>query len=592
MCVCVCEPKKNQYTRSSSSSSNKKPMLSFFILLVSASVCSGEWCSQTLDPPTCDGGGGFGSTCAISPDANFMMIGAPFANYIGLDSGQVFAYQLNQSGGWEIVGLEDPTVLTASSKFGAAIALTESLAVVGAPNQDVELRSLCGMAWLYQMVGTIWTSIATFVPTDEFLRSKAQFGSSVALSGNNMNVFVGAPDLNNIYNGFVVLYNAMSWGWPIYVVASDGVAGDRFGASVSTNYNGTWFVVGAYWCSNTNGAIYVFKQSEPGIVSPFAKIQNPGRSYGFDLFGTLVRMSFTGEMFMVGMTPVTHAGKVFVYELVNDTFVYTATLSELYPETSSDKFATSIALAPDGNSAIIGAPYKDTESVANAGTAYRFERISAEVWQSSYVFGTPTTPTPNDLFGGGEIGLSYNGSTFVCGGGTKTSTCGRATGISYIWTFSPPFSGTSSSSSTSTTNVPPFSYTSFPSSSSLPTTKSTSPNGLPDKMFFVIAASAVFIGILLVGGIASCCLILCRKFPFYSTRDYSSQLEISSCEETFDDLPDTPAHTLILEDEDDSDDPIFNAQISSNYHERPTAVIYDNILFRDADQSPLSHNKW
>ena len=524
----------------------------------------------------------------MTQTSDFIMIGAPFADLEGPDNGQVFTYKTNQSGsGWEINVLDEPEMLNSSSNFGASIAITESFAIIGAPNQSVKSRVLCGMAFLYQVVDTTWTVVMSFVPNGQFLRSNARFGWSVAISGNSMTVLIGAPDLNN--SGFVTVYSSGNWLVPIHVTASDGGVDARFGSSISTCYNGSWFVVGAHWADYTTGSVYVFNQTTLGTINQVALIHRDGTSDFSDFFGAVVQMSFTGETFMVGMTPSNLPGKVFVYEFDHaiGRFTCRTTLSEPSPEIASNRFASSIALAPDGKSAIVGAPYKEIGTAVNAGAVFKFDRISQSSWNLSQTFENPDAT--DDNFG---TGLAYNGNTFVCGATGQNSSCG----LSYIWTF---VSTTTDLIQDTTTSGPVLTNTiGIPSFFTTTTTTTTeiamTTKALPPitKWTIVIGAVGIFVGFLVVGGAVSCCILVCRRLSFSSSNNaYSSHLDFSSEEEEmFDDLPVTPSNTIHQYDLEEDDDPIFiNNENSATFDDtsiyssipagalRPPVVVYHGL---------------
>ena len=390
-----------------------------------------------------------------------------------------------------------------------------------------------------------------------------------------MNVLIGAPDLNNNNNsGFVTVYSSGNWAVPSYVTASDGVVGDRFGSSTSTSYNGSWFVVGAHWSNYTAGSVYVFNQT----LSQVAKINKIGTRDSLDFFGASVRMSFTGETFMVAMTPSNLPGKVFVYEF-NYTigrFTCRTTLSEPSPEIASNRFASSIALAPDGKSVLVGA--------MNAGVVFKFDRSPDASWNVSHVFENPDADE-TDNFG---TGIVYNGDTFVCGATGQNSSCG----LSYIWTFS---LSSSSSSITMATTTTPTTLIQTTGSVTTDTIGTLSVHGTTDiatkalspisEWMIVAGAVGIFVGFLVIGGAVSCCIVMCRRFPFSSSSRYdaySSRLDFSS-EEMYDDLPVTPAVTIRRYDlDEEDDDPVFVDNGGSIYESIPADAlkapqIYHNL---------------
>ena len=91
-----------------------------------------------------------------------------------------------------------------SEHFGASIALDESRALIGAPDDDDE-----GTAYIFERLGeSVWLQSQQLIPNA--LASEAEFGSSVALKGTR--AVVGAPSFDEQF-GTVHLFELQANGW-------------------------------------------------------------------------------------------------------------------------------------------------------------------------------------------------------------------------------------------------------------------------------------------------------------------------------------------------------------------------------------------
>ena len=85
-----------------------------------------------------------------------------------------------------------------------------------------------------------------------------QFGQSIALTGDILAVGANRADVGaSIDQGTVYLFQRMGNDWveEEKLTASDGIAGDEFGYSLSAY--GNLMATGAHLADSTNGAVYV-----------------------------------------------------------------------------------------------------------------------------------------------------------------------------------------------------------------------------------------------------------------------------------------------------------------------------------------------
>lgn len=215
-----------------------------------------------------------------------------------------------------------------------------------------------------------------------------EFGRSIAIDGQTM--VVGAPyaDLaGNLDQGAAYIFRQDQSGTGLWrqvkkLVASDGAAGDGFGASVAIS--GQTVVAGARWAdeggSVDQGAVYVFSQDEGGTDNwgQVAKLTTDAGA-AEDQFGASVEV--LGEVAFVGVPfadvatdmGISHdQGMVYIFGMNNGGANAWGMLKELTGDDSltADRFGGSVA-ATDG-SLVVGARFADVGGNQAQGAAYVF----------------------------------------------------------------------------------------------------------------------------------------------------------------------------------------------------------------------------
>lgn len=257
--------------------------------------------------------------------------------------------------------------------FGTSVAVSEdgSTIAVGDPNHgevDVFTAPTNG-DWQNA------TPTAQLTVTDGANRS---FGYSVAVSGNGNTIVVGAPtDPSGSYLGAAYVFSEpASGGWQsatqtAELTASDGVSNDDFGWSVAVSGTGSTAVVGApgqIHANVLNGAAYVFSEPASG-----------------------------------GWQSATQTAKLTAADGVTD-----------------DEFGYAVTASGDGATLVVGAPWHEVDSAAQAGSVYVFSKSTSGGWQNA----TQTAElTASDGYSGNltgwSVALSNDGGTVVAGAGAE-----------------------------------------------------------------------------------------------------------------------------------------------------------------------------
>jgi hypothetical protein len=227
----------------------------------------------------------FGSSVAV--DGSTAVVGAP-----GKNDAQGAAYVFVESGGtWS-----QQAELTASDgegedRFGWSVAVSGSTAVVGAIYHPGWASPGPGAAYVFVESGGTWSQQAELTASDG--AAYDWFGGSVAVSGST--AVVGANQHTVGSNGqqgtaYVFVKSGGTWTQQQELTASDGVAGDQFGASA---IDGSMIVVGAsqhtFGSNGQQGAAYVFVESGGTWSQQQELIASDGAAG--DAFGNAVAIS-------------------------------------------------------------------------------------------------------------------------------------------------------------------------------------------------------------------------------------------------------------------------------------------------------------
>jgi hypothetical protein len=186
-----------------------------------------------------------------------------------------------------------PADLSAADGFGRAIALRADLLVVGAPFADVQGAN-SGAVYVFERSGGTWSQTAKLVEPSGSMG--ARFGSAVAVTATR--IVVGAPGGQNasgLATGVVHVFESVGglWAPTIALEANDGAAGDEFGAAVAAELDRV--AVGAPLADGIPfvqhpGAVYVFDRSF-GVWQQSGKVVETLHGQDFDGFGTAIDLA-------------------------------------------------------------------------------------------------------------------------------------------------------------------------------------------------------------------------------------------------------------------------------------------------------------
>ncbi|MCP4542448.1 MAG: tandem-95 repeat protein, partial [Chloroflexi bacterium] len=269
----------------------------------------------------------FGGTIGIDADASTIVVGA-----YGQDSydGSALVFE-RPGGGW--ITATQTAKLTASDgaaggdNFGYAVDISadDSTIVVGSVYDD-DNGSSSGSAYVFEQPGGGWitaTQTTKLLPSDG--AADDRFGSFVAINADGAAIVVGVyrDDDNGTESGSAYVFERAGGGWSTPTVAqttkllaSDGVADDRFGSFVAINADGTAIVVGAPYDDDNaaeSGSVYLFDRPGGGWLATTTELAKhvPPDIDSYDYFGSSGAIG--GDTILVVATQMhTTIGTVFV----------------------------------------------------------------------------------------------------------------------------------------------------------------------------------------------------------------------------------------------------------------------------------------
>jgi hypothetical protein len=400
-------------------------------------------------------------------DTEFLKITAPDGT-----SGDVFGYSVSLSGDTMVVGacLDGPgsayvfernyggsdnwgevTKLTASDGalndyFGWSVSINGDTIVVGSFFDDVGGRPDQGSAYVFERDyggPDNWGEIKKLTASNGLANDR--FGSSVSVFGDTIIVGaygddVGASDQGSAYVYERNLGGSNFWGEVTQLTASDGAATDYFG--VSACIYGDTAVVGAYGddigATTDQGSVYVFERDWGGPGNWGERIKKVSSDGGtFDFFGNSVSVS--GDILVVGayyadVGGSSWQGAAYVFER---DLGGTDNWGEVTKLTAGDGSAFDYfgnSVSIYGDTAVIGSYYDDVGANGDQGSAYVYGRDEGGTGN----WGQVTTLTASDGAASDMFGNSVSvfGDTIVSGANGDDIGASTDQGSAYIFRIS------------------------------------------------------------------------------------------------------------------------------------------------------------
>ncbi len=385
---------------------------------------------------------------SVSISGDWAIVGAPYDDDRGTDSGSAYIFRRNNNGTPTDEGddswVQHQKIMVSSgasvgAHYGLSVSMDGIYALVGTHGQTVNGQAAAGEAYLYRLIGSTWTHYVTFSRFSS-AEANAWFGYSVSvvdIGGGLVRAAVGSPFENKggiTDSGAVYTFGCNVICLPLpELVRPDRQTGDRFGWSVALNSGGNRLLAGAPQANDpslgiASGDAYDFRLVDTTWTTGI-KLPRPADDPYGDLFGYSVAISPTSGWAFVGAPyydarTVADIGAVYVYSLTNTIPVrfwqHRETVFAPAPYSVSDLFGYTVASS--GNFLIVG-EVGDDDLGTSSGAAHIFKgggssyvhhaKLTASDGSSSDDFGYSVGLQDDRAIVGAIDGNANNGSAYV-----------------------------------------------------------------------------------------------------------------------------------------------------------------------------------
>jgi len=347
---------------------------------------------------------------AVAVHGNTVLVGDP--EFEGRGAVFVFERAGNESASWN----EQARLLAddgaAFDQFGAAVALSGNVALVGAPLDD-DNGERSGSVYVFKRTGDLWTQEAKLhaqTPSDE-----DRFGFAIALE--NDRALIGAPHATFPSNvpGFATVFDKQGGTWTpsATLQPATALAGDGFGGSVALS--GGHALVGAPFhdaLGSQSGAGFVFEWVDGAWLERATLLDSAGLPG--DQAGQSVALA-NGVAFVgapLANSAQLDTGRVLVWQRVDDGWQPRAAV-ERADAGAGDNFGH--ALDATSQRLVVGSPGDDDPQDSGSVTAFLADIVQQQTFFDvgfglPGFFGQAVLDGAGTLEGGSPVSLSLSGA--------------------------------------------------------------------------------------------------------------------------------------------------------------------------------------
>jgi hypothetical protein len=385
----------------------------------------------------------FGSAVSVSGDT--IVVGADWDSEIATQAGAAYVFERNQGGANQWGEVKKLTAFDGSTLdlFGAAVCIGGDTIVVGAPFNDAPGTD-SGSAYVFerdQGGADNWGLVTKLIASDG--AAYDYFGYALSISGDTIAAGAFCDDDNGTDSGSAYVFERNqggldNWAQVKKLTASDGAAYDYFGRAASIS--GDTIVVGAYWDDDkgtSSGSAYLFARNQGGADNwgETKKLTASDGATG-DLFGYAV--SISGDTIVVGSYEEddkgTDSGSAYVLERNQGGADNWGEVKKLTASDGAGGDSFGVAVSVSDDTIVVGA-YLDDDKGTDSGSTYVFERDQdgTDNWGQVKKL-TASDGADSDYFG---VVVSISGGTIVVGAPYDDDK-GTDSGSAYVFQISSP----------------------------------------------------------------------------------------------------------------------------------------------------------
>lgn len=378
-----------------------------------------------------EGGDEFGQSVSVSGD--YMVIGAPYHDENGTNSGAAYVFARDGNGNWSQQTKLLPSDIVASDYFGNGVSIDGDYIAVSAPGHGT-----AGAAYIFYRSGSTWPQQDKVVPSEGSPSGNINFGGDTSRGSIDLNdnwLIVGAQ--GNI-SAYTYKRAITTWSEQDRINNTSLASSAKFGHAVGLHPTG-YAAVGAHQdeagSTTDAGAVYVYTRSGSTFTERVKLTSSsPSTSDWLGYSVDVDYLDFKNSWMIIAGAPrddesgVSDCGAVYIWDGVGGGWNFrTRVVASDY--TSGARFGHSVELDTANNRFVVGAPYH-TEDGIYGGKIYVFtyEYNGNTISVTEETAFSPDDLQANDYFG---WSASVDGDTVVVGA-TGEDDEGSNAGSAYI----------------------------------------------------------------------------------------------------------------------------------------------------------------
>ncbi len=342
----------------------------------------------------------FGTSVDLTPDGQYLVVGASNNANSGANAGNTRVFQL-VSNSWVQIG-NDINAEAASDLFGSSVAISDDgqTVVIGAYQND-DGENNAGAVYVYHFDGSSWTQIGSTISGTV---SSENRGRHVDINADG--TIISTSDAGNKVGIKFYQFNGTNW-----IAYGNDIAVNDIYYTMTLSSDGNTLIIGDAYGNGDNGygsGLAVVYTNTAGTWS--LKGDTIWGEAAFDHFGTAVAINDNGSQIIVSApnndNNINNAGQVKVFNF--DGTNWTQKGADLYGYNDSDLFGSSVDISNNGNTIAVGATDND-EVPSNSGQTRLYNFVSG-AWQQT---GNNINGEADGDKSGSAIAISATGDTIA-----------------------------------------------------------------------------------------------------------------------------------------------------------------------------------